>query len=200
MPLSGEFVSEISSLQKFVKVGKIKDAHGIRGELFVVIFAGEASWLPKLKTIHLLPNDDASPEQMKTFEVKSARAHKNGLIAKTTSIKDRNEAETLKGWTFVIPEEFLVADKGEQPFLREVEGFQVVTQAQGAVGTVTGFSSNTVQDLLVVKTKDGEFEIPFVEAYVESIDYDAKVLNLDLPLGLLGELDESEDDTNEVEA
>ncbi|RYZ67477.1 MAG: 16S rRNA processing protein RimM, partial [Proteobacteria bacterium] len=172
----------------------MKDAHGIRGELFVVLFAGEAAWLPKLKTVCLLPKDGAPSEQMKMFEVKSARVHKNGLIVKTTSIKDRNEAETLKGWTFVIPEEFLVSEKGESIFLTEIDGFKVVTKAQGEVGKIVGFSTNTVQDLLVVKTAKGEFDVPFVEALVERVDYDAKTVYLDLPLGLLGELEGEKDE------
>lgn len=191
--------------QKFVKVGKVKDAHGIKGELFVVLFAGEAEWLPKLKTIHILPNDEAPMDQAKKFEIKSARVHKNGLIAKTIEIKDRNEAETLKGWTFVIPENFLVSEKGESIFLREIEGFKVVTKAQGEIGPIVGFSTNTVQDLLVVKTATGTYEIPFVEAYVEKIDYEKKTVSLDLPLGLLGELEneptepeqETDDETDE---
>ena len=88
---------------EIVKVGKVKDAHGIRGELFVVIFAGEAAWLPKLESLRLLPNDEAPAEQARTFEIKSVRAHKNGVIAKTSELKTRNDAEELKGWTLEIP-------------------------------------------------------------------------------------------------
>ena len=28
---------------EFVRVGKVKDAHGIKGELFIILFAGEAA-------------------------------------------------------------------------------------------------------------------------------------------------------------
>lgn len=172
---------------EYVKVGKVKDAHGIRGELFIVIFAGEAAWLPKLETLKLLPNDEAPQESAKVFAVKSVRAHKNGFIAKTTELKTRNDAEALKGWTFEIPKEFFVSTKGESIYLREIEGFRVKTKANGEVGTIRSFSSNGVQDLLVVQTEKGEFEIPFVEAYVVNIDYDTQLIEMDLPLGLLGE-------------
>lgn len=172
---------------EFVKVGKVKDAHGIRGELFVVIFAGEAAWLPKLESLRLLPNDEAPAEQARTFEIKSVRTHKNGIIAKTSELKTRNDAEELKGWTLEIPSEFFVSQKGESIYLREIEGFTVKTKDRGDVGPIVAFSTNGVQDLLVVKTANGEFEIPFVEAFVQNIDYDAKLIEMDLPLGLLGE-------------
>lgn len=177
------------SEQQFVRVGKVKDAHGIKGELFIVLFAGEAAWLGDLKEIRLV---NETGEDVKSFPVKSVRLHKNGLIAKSGDIRTRNEAEALIGRLFEIPGEMLVSKPGETVFLREVHGFKVFTRQKGEVGTVTGFSSNGAQDLLVITTNWGEFEVPFVEAYVEEIDYDAHIMRLDLPEGLLGELEGDE--------
>ena len=183
----------------FIRVGKIKDAHGIRGELFVVLFAGEADWLSKMTELRLV-RDNASSNQVassanttdaKMFSVKSARAHKNGLIVKSADIKDRNEAELLKGMLLEIPDEWLVSEKGESIFLREIQGFMLKNRGEN-VGVVERFSSNTVQDLLVVPTAKGEFEIPFVEAFVKKVDYEARVIDMDLPHGLLGEEDQDE--------
>lgn len=175
--------------ESYVRVGKMKDAHGIRGELFVVLFAGEAEWLDKLKELRLVfENGSGEP---KTYQIKSARAHKNGLIVKTMEIKDRNEAETLKGLLVEIPESFLVSNPGEQIFLREILGFTVSTVAKGEIGKVVKFSSNVAQDLLVVATKKGEFEIPFVDAFVKKMDYKAGTILMDLPDGLLGEADDA---------
>lgn len=171
----------------FVRVGKVKDAHGIRGELFVVLFAGEAEWLPKLTSLRLVPEAGGSEQ---TFAVKSARPHKNGFIVKSNDIKDRNQAETLKHLILEIPEEFLVSKPGESIYLREIQNFTLKNNGV-EVGRVAKFSSNTFQDLLVVETPKGEFDIPFVEAFVKKIDYDAKTIDMDLPQGLLGD-DETE--------
>lgn len=174
----------------FVQVGRVKDAHGVKGELFITLFAGEAAWLEKLKEIRLInPNADNS---LCVLSAKSVRLHKNGLIAKSEELKNRNEAEALKGWLFEIPKEFLRSEPGEAIFLQEIHGFRVITQAQGEVGTITGFGSNGIQDLLNVATKHGEYEVPFVEAFVQKIDYKAREIHMDLPEGLLGELDRDE--------
>lgn len=182
--------------EKFVRVGKVKDAHGIRGELFVVLFAGEAEWLDRMKTLRLV--QDAGGGDPREFSVKSAREHKNGLIVKSVDISDRNMAESLKGRLVEIPESFLVSEKGESIYLREVLGFMVKTDA-GEIGPVVKFGSNVAQDLLVVETKNGEFEIPFVDAFVKKIDYEAKTILMELPFGLLGEEtgDETPDDIGE---
>jgi 16S rRNA processing protein RimM len=174
-------------MSDFVRVGRVKDAHGIKGELFITLFAGEAAWLDKLESIRLVAENGEQPE--KIFKVKSARIHKKGLIAKTEEIRDRNDAEALKGWFFEIPAEFLVSNKGDTIFLREIQGFKVFTKDRGEIGTIEDFATNGAQDLLVVRTLTGDYEIPFVEAFVESIDYEKAEVHLDIPEGLLGELD-----------
>ena len=181
-------------MKEFVSVGRVKDAHGLKGELFITLKAGEASWLKKLKELRLLgPNGD-----LQTFAIKSARAHKNGIIVLSPGITDRNQAEALKGFSLEIPSDFLVSRKGEQIYLIEIQNFKLSVLGRGEVGTITGFSSNGAQDLLVVETSSGEFEVPFVDAFVKGIDYEAQIVEMELPEGLLGEaVDDSRDDLGE---
>jgi 16S rRNA processing protein RimM len=180
----------LSSNSEFVTVGRVKDAHGLKGELFITLFAGEAAWLGQLKELRLI-SEAKSPgvEQtlIKTLKIKSVRLHKNGLIAKTDELQDRNEAESLKGWLMEISSQLLVSKPGEMIYLREIQGFRVFTEVKGEVGIVHDFASNGAQDLLVVKTGWGDFEIPFIEAFVKSIDFKAREIRLDIPEGLLGE-------------
>lgn len=177
-------------MSEFARVGKVKDAHGIRGELFILLFAPDTSWLSKLKSVRLTKE---SGEFHSEYEVKSVRPHKNGLIVKS-NIKDRNQAETLKGLLFEIPRSFLISQPGEAIYLSEIKGFMVSDERLGEVGQVVAFSSNNVQDLLVVRTPEGEeYEVPFVKQLVTSIDYDAKKIAMSLPPGLVGDLDEDDD-------
>jgi 16S rRNA processing protein RimM len=182
------------------RVGRVKDAHGIKGEIYITLFAGEAAWLDKLKDVRLVSEADdgqavdgqAAKNELKLLTVKSARIHKNGLIIKSNEITDRNAAEALKGHFLEIPQDFLKSELGESLYLSEVKGFRVFTQHKGEVGIIIGFSSNGFQDLLVVKTAWGDFEIPFVEDFVERIDYENQEMYLVVPEGLLGEFDQEE--------
>lgn len=218
-PGKKEPVRSETSEGTFVRVGKVKDAHGIRGELFIVLFAGEAAWLNQLKSIRLVNDPDAAvprqnphqkltpakpakpqPQGPLTYAVKSARLHKNGLIVKTAEVRDRNQAEEMRGMLLEVPESFLVSKPGEELFLREVLGFSVIDLNRDSenIGKVTAFSSNGAQDLLVVDASTGKVEIPFVADFVEKIDYAKKELRMKLPLGLLGDL-EGEESDEEVE-
>ncbi|MCM2282032.1 MAG: ribosome maturation factor RimM [Bdellovibrionaceae bacterium] len=178
-------------MKEFVTVGRVKDGHGLKGELFITLFAGEAAWLPKLKELRLIPPGDLEGPA-KTFPVRHARLHKNGLIVLSPDIRGRNEAESLKGWMLEIPGEFLVSEAGEQIYLAEIENFKVDVEGRGEIGRITGFSSNGIQDLLVVATDKGEFEIPFVDAFVQEIDYENETIRMSLPIGLLGEEQDGE--------
>lgn len=191
----------MSEINEFVRVGRVKDAHGLKGELYITLFAGEAAWLSQLKEIRLVAEPSAAKEEgeadetgeaVLVYPVKSARLHKNGLIVLSPGIQGRTAAEGLKGRFLEIPADFLVSEKGEALYLHEVRGFKVFTKHKGEVGIIEGFSSNGVQDLLVVHTEKGEFEVPFVEAFVEKIDFESREMHLDLPEGLLGELEGDE--------
>lgn len=162
-------------------VGKVKDGHGIKGEIYITLFSREAAWLKKLKTVELKKTETEAETQ--SYTVKSARLHKGGLIVKTQELTDRNAAEALKGYFLEIPTDYLQSSKGEAIYLSEIAGFEI-RQGNETIGKIVKFSTNGAQDLLVVKTKDGEFDIPFVEAFVKKIDYNAKFIDMNLPEGL----------------
>ncbi len=163
-------------------VGKVKDAHGLKGELYVLVFSGEVSWAKKLKTFEL-----RSPKTGETmaFDVEKMKPFKQGLILKPATMADRNAAEAVKGYEFYIPADVFISKPGETIFLNEIVGFVVKNVAQEAIGPIKGFSSNGAQDLLLVETAKGQAEIPFVEAFIKKIDFKHKTVVMDLPEGLL---------------
>jgi 16S rRNA processing protein RimM len=166
----------------YLAVGHVKDAHGVRGDVYVRLFAGEAEWSKKLKEARFRSRQTG---EVKTFAVVKQRPHKEGLVITLEGVVDRNFAETLKGFTFEVEESRLVAKAGETPYLHEVSGFLVVDASLGEIGPVKSFSFNGAQDILVVDYSDREVWIPFVQAFVRQIDYENKRIEMDLPAGLL---------------
>lgn len=168
--------------QKSLKlVGKIKDAQGLKGEIFAIIFSKETSWKSKIKEIFLSETEEVSKAQQ--FEVTQTRAHKDGLVLKLKGIEDRNQSESLKGRFLFISSEFFTSKKGETIYLNEIEGF-VVFDGENKMGQIVGFSSNGAQDLLVVLYNEKKFEVPFVEAFLVNIDFTEKQVHMKLPPGL----------------
>jgi 16S rRNA processing protein RimM len=165
-------------------VGWVKDAHGLKGELYIQLFAKKADWLKDLTTFTL--KNKTSGEE-KTYQSKRTKPHKLGLIIWPEEFKDRNQSEAVKGFTFLIPKEILVSPDALHPYLIEIEGFGVVDATLGAIGVVRGFEYNGAQDLLVVDYQGREVLIPFVDELIQKFDRSNKTIQMDLPPGLLDE-------------
>lgn len=160
-------------------IGKIKAAHGLRGEVFIIFFSKDYSWADHIKTLFV---------ENKEFTVLKANQHKDGLIVKLEGITDRNLSDTLIGQQIYLPTSFFKnkTTDDNRLFLVEIENFKVIDQKLGFVGVISGFSSNTAQDLLLVKSDSGQhYEIPFVDEFVVEINHDDSTLLMDLPEGLL---------------
>ena len=158
-----------------IQVAKVRDAHGLKGELFVVSFSRDCLWIEKCESFWLKERE---------FRILSFRRHKNGVIAVLEGIGDRTEAEKWIGFPVEIETESLISKKGENLFLREIEGFEVV-QSEQSLGPIVGFSSNGVQDLLQVETLNGVQEIPLIPEFLVEIQWSQKKLFMNLPEGLI---------------
>lgn len=172
----------------FVHIGKVHSAQGIKGDLFIYIFAEEAAWADQWTQLFVAPAGVDQPE--KTLEIKKLRPHqkqkKIGFVLKLDEIDDRNKADALVGHSVFVPEEFLVSKEGENIYLREVLGFRVHDTQRGDVGVVTGFSGHSMQDILVIKNDSGEsFEVPFVEPILIEIKRGEQKIVMDIPQGLV---------------
>lgn len=166
------------------KVGWVKSAHGIKGELYIQLLSKKADWLEDLESFQLKPLPGKG--ESRVFKFKKAKPHKVGLIVLPEGFSNRNQSEEWKGADFLIDKAILQTEEGEKPYLVEFEGFQVEDARTGVVGTVKGFMDNGAQDLLVVESPEGkEIMIPFVDAFVVETDKQARLLKMDLPEGLV---------------
>lgn len=170
--------------QEWMKIGKVKDAHGLKGDLYILIFSKDISWLKEVKSFALASQD--KEQDKKIFEIEKIKAFKDGVMLKPKTVVDRTQAEMLKGQLFYLPSEMFESDEGETIFLHEIMGFTVLDQNEVEIGPIKDFSSNTLQDLLVVELASGKkVEIPFVEDFIIEIDFENKKVHMDLPEGLL---------------
>lgn len=162
-------------------VGKVREAHGLKGDLYVLIFSGDISWAKRMKTFGLKGKDS---DEVQTFNVERTKPFKKGLIVKAAEILDRTAAEGVEHFEFYVDDELLVSKPGETIYLSEIKNFKLKNPAQETLGEIVGFSSNGVQDLLVVETQGKKVEIPFVDAFIKKIDFKHQSVVMDLPEGL----------------
>ncbi len=84
-----------------------------------------------------------------------------------------------------------LADEGDVPDMPSTRPFEhmigcTLIEAQaGAVGTIVDVQPAPAQSLLVVRTDDGDVLVPAVDAFIGSVDEDARTVHATLPNGLL---------------
>ena len=162
------------------QIGKVKDAHGLKGDLYVIFFSKDYSWIDDIEIFFI-------GESFKPFEVIKMSEHKDGLKVQVAGLTNRNESEALIGESVYLEESFFASDNGDSLFLVEIENFEVFDHNTGlCIGSVVGFSNNGAHDNLTVKSKSQQiFDIPFVKDFVKEIDHTNKKISMILPEGLL---------------
>ena len=109
-----------------------------------------------------------------------------GRILKLDGITDRNLAESFEGAVFQVPQGlFETTESSEDFYLLQLKDFDLIDQEQKLRGKVSAFGNNGAQDLLVIRTAEGnEFEVPYVESWIKQLDFTEKKIVMNLPDGI----------------
>lgn len=181
---------------QLTKIGKVFDAHGIRGDLAITVFSKDINWIDGAKTLNLVKDG-----QTTIVDVLKTRPHKKGFVCQLKGFTDRNRAEEAIGSEVWVDSKLFTSNEGEALFLKEILNFEVVDVEQKRIGIIEAFSTNGIQDLLVVVNREINkyYDIPFVKEFVIEVDQTNKKIILNLPEGLLEINDPAPDEVREEE-
>ena len=96
----------------------------------------------------------AAPGALAELEVEQARAHQARFIVTFAGFSDRDAAERLRNATLLAAP---IAPGGDDWFVHELIGCELVERSGRVLGTVTAVEANPASDLLVV---DGRHLVP----------------------------------------
>jgi 16S rRNA processing protein RimM len=165
-----------------VEVGRILDAWGIKGWFKVEPYSASAEALFSCKQWFLLPPSPQSGGAA-LLQIKQARAHADAVVACAQDIADRSAAERLKGARIFIARASFPAPQEGEYYWVDLMGLDVVNREGVALGRVKELISNGAQDVLVVaadeSAKPKEHLIPFVDAWVDGVDLQARRITVD---------------------
>jgi 16S rRNA processing protein RimM len=165
---------------KYVLIGKVAKAHGIKGELKLISFSGELNRLSRHKVLTLVSNSDVV---LPVYNVLQSRIGKKEVLVRLEGINDRNQAEELAGCGVLVLKKDLPELTDDEFYLHELEGITVVTEKGDVIGRVVSFFDNGIQDILVVKNESDEFLIPLIPGMIVAQTSDR--LTIAPPPGLL---------------
>ena len=146
-----------------VAIGRIGRAHGVRGELSVVVLSEVRERFEPGATVLL--------EDGRTLTIDASRPYRDRLLVRFRGVADRTAAEALQG-------SLLVAPRSSSPPLPEgswwdhdIEGCEVTTQEGRALGTVADVIHTRANDIWSVLDATGsETLIPVLKDAIVSVD------------------------------
>lgn len=183
-------------------VGWVSDAHGIRGESYIRFYTKSPDWLSEVSEFTLAKISPMEKERLKKkrkaefldsseiiseqiYKFSKVKPHKQGVIIKFESIKDRNQAEDLKGLIVQIPYSTLNSSGSEGFYFHQIMGFNVFDQNNRDCGVITSHYNNGAHDIIVLENNFPAKEVPFVDDWIVNINFEQKFVKMNLPDGLL---------------
>lgn len=162
-------------------LGYVQKAHGLKGEIALLLDTDSPSSYTNLQSILLLQKNILVPFMVKKIQI----LPNNRAIVKLEESNNVDEAQRLVHSEVHLPLSMLPDLNEDEYFLHEVLGYIVVDVEKGTLGEITNFYEGNEQDLLGMTYQNAEVLIPWVEAIVKKVDKTNKTIEVDLPEGLL---------------
>lgn len=175
--------AEPSRPEDAVEVGRILGAWGVKGGLKVKPFSSDPQALFSSKRWFLEPSE-ANPGHTvpALLRVRSAREQGDSVVAVCEDLDDRDAAEKLAGArVFIARSSFPTPDEGEFYWV-DLIGLAVSNREGVALGSVVGLIETGPHCVLRIQPADpkaGEVLVPFVDAYVDRVDREARTILVD---------------------
>lgn len=177
-----------------LRVGRLVKAHGLKGALKLELYTDdpERRFVPGAEFSLQVPTSSAW--HGKKLELVELRWYNSHPVAFFVDVPDRSAAETLvKAVLWVDQDAAELPEEEDAWYDHQLVGLEVLRDG-APVGTVTRVDHLPAQDLLVVRTADGDVMVPFVKAIVPEVDVKAGTVTVTPPPGLFEELPPSDDD------
>lgn len=142
----------------------IASAHGVQGHVKVKCFLEDPSQFKSFSPFY----NEKGEEAFKVIKVLSQA--KDVLVVSLEGIADRNQAELIKGFQFMIPRENLPELSPDTFYHRDLIGLAVKSTKGHSLGVVHALYNFGAGDLLEVKTQEGKLEmIPFTQDSIPEV-------------------------------
>jgi 16S rRNA processing protein RimM len=174
--LTDKNASGVQVPDDLAQVGFVFGAYGVAGWVRIRPFSEDADALLKVKTWWL------DKPALHDVDVQQCKLHGGDVVARLVGITDRNVAEALKGAAVFIPQSRFPALSDDEFYWAELIGLDVENLQGEHLGKVADMMSNGPQSILRIVPAEVEAQerlIPFVDAYINKVDKEAKKIIVD---------------------
>lgn len=166
-----------------LKVGKIINTHGLKGEVKVLSSTDfENERFKKGSSLIITRGNQVIREVI----VESYRNHKNMILVKFEDINSIEEAEKLKNLQIKVELSDDNSLEENEFYFYEIIGCEVFDESSNLLGVISEILTPGANDVWVIKSDLGkEILIPYIEDVVKKIDVENKRIDIEVMEGLI---------------
>ncbi len=174
----------------FIIVGRIRKAHGIRGEVVVepITDEPEAVFASGSRVFSGTATGDISRDGAE-LHIVAVREFNEGLLVSFTEIPDRTQAELWRGRYLLLPLSEVPAPADDEVYVHELLGMRVQLASGELVGTVAetyDLPHGLALDVRRAPPRESETVMVLHDEHmVANVDKGARVITITPPDGLL---------------
>ncbi|MDO4442949.1 MAG: 16S rRNA processing protein RimM [Slackia sp.] len=179
--------------RRWADVAELIATQGLKGRLVARSVRGLPFLLCEGMTVDFVPPTLDGPRAARVRCVQHLGSEEYAV--EFDKVRNRDTAELLAGSHCLISHDDLPDDFDDimHANAEYLEGFLVVDRMLGEIGRIVDVREMPTQELLIVEGDEGEIMIPLVDDFIVEFDDDERVLEMDLPSGLV-QFDSSTDE------
>ena len=182
---------QISSSTK-LRVGRFLKAHGLKGAIKLELYTDSPNERFVPGAVLELQVPEESPWFGKSVTVSELKWFNSSPVLFLKDVADRTQAESLIKAILLVEQPLDVSPQEPDAWYdHQLAGLKVMRDG-AEIGTLLRVEHMPAQDLLVIKTEEGEVLLPFVKAFVPKVDIDAGVIEITPPGGLFEQIEEAD--------
>lgn len=168
-------------MAQFASIARIVKKRGVRGEVAAELLTDFPERFSSLDQVRIFNGETEYWE-----EIEKHWFHKNRVILKFRGRDRPEEVEELIGGDVQVSEDQRVSLPQDSYYHSDLIGCQVLEDAE-LLGGVTGILETGTAgcNLVVTRADGGEFMVPLVRKFVLKVDVGKKVIQVNLPSGLV---------------
>ena len=133
-----------------------------------------------------IAESERAPEQRRELEVEDIWPHKGLLVLKFVGVDSMSDAEALVGSELQVPRTERAELEPGWTFVSDLAGCSVFDHGK-EIGHIEDiqFGAGEAPLLIIADESGKKFDVPFAEAYLESVDAAKREVRMQLPEGML---------------
>jgi 16S rRNA processing protein RimM len=168
---------------EFITLARVVKTQGRHGEVAAEIHSGVPERFAEGMKLFALPK---SQDSRRELEVEDLWPHKGLLVLKFRGVDSMSDAELLIGSELQVPSAERAALEPGWNYVSDLIGCIVFDRGQ-EIGRIEDVQFGAGEAPLLVVTNEAgkKFEVPFAEAYLETVDVAQRQVRMNLPEGML---------------